>query len=157
MHDSPPYGGPYSNGMPPGGGPPGGIDRPAGFPQHHMPPQGFIPPEASGGMPAYMGGGFRPPPGVAPHLRLPPPGPLSAPQQQKRPGMAMSVTTQGTSTANQHSLAMHECHKSAGTLSSCCSSRRSYKQACNGLCTCYIYGKDNTCFLIWHHTVFGAI
>ena len=141
MHDSPPYGGPYSNGMPPGGGPPGGIDRPAGFPQHHMPPQGFIPPEASGGMPAYMGGGFRPPPGVAPHLRLPPPGPLSAPQQQKRPGMAMSVTTQEIPRANKHSLTMHEGHKLIGARSSRCSSRqRSYKQAYNGLWTCYIYG-----------------
>ncbi|KAL3159748.1 PSII 6.1 kDa protein [Trebouxia sp. C0009 RCD-2024] len=86
MHDSPPYGVPFPNGMPPGG-PPGGVDRPAGFlpGQHQMPPQGFIPPEASGGMPPYMGGGFRPP-GMPPHLRLPPPGPLPGPQQHKRPG-----------------------------------------------------------------------
>ena len=84
MQDSPPYAPPYPNGMPPGGPP---VDRPAAFPpgQHQMPPQGFIPPEASGG-PNYMGGSFRPP-GMPPHLRLPPPGPLPGAQQSKRPGM----------------------------------------------------------------------
>ena len=94
MHDSPPYGVPFANGMPPGG-PQGGVDRPSGFlpGQHQMPPQGFIPPEASGGMPAYMGGGFRPP-GMPPHLRLPPPGPLPGPQQHKRPGIAAVVPAQ---------------------------------------------------------------
>jgi len=88
MQDSPPYVPPYPNGMPPGG-PPG--DRPAGFPpgQHQMPPQGFIPPEASGAMPNYMGGGFRPP-GMPPHLRLPPPGPLPGALQNKRPGQIRS-------------------------------------------------------------------
>lgn len=85
MQDSPPFGPHYQNGMPPGGPP--GQDRTAGFPpgQHQMPPQGFIPPEASGGMPNYMGGGFRPP-GMPPHLRLPPPGPLPGNPQNKRPG-----------------------------------------------------------------------
>ena len=88
MQDSPPYVPPYPNGMPPVG-PPG--DRPAGFPpgQHQMPPQGFIPPEASGAMPNYMGGGFRPP-GMPPHLRLPPPGPLPGALQNKRPGKIRS-------------------------------------------------------------------
>ncbi len=88
MQDSPPYVPPYPNGMPPGG-PPG--DRPAGFPpgQHQMPPQGFIPPEASGAMPNYMGGGFRPP-GMPLHLRLPPPGPLPGALQNKRPGQILS-------------------------------------------------------------------
>ena len=88
MQDSPPYVPPYPNGMPPGG--PSG-DRPAGFPpgQHQMPPQGFIPPEASGAMPNYMVGGFRPP-GMPPHLRLPPPGPLPGALQNKRPGQILS-------------------------------------------------------------------
>ena len=112
MHDSPPYGVPFSNGMPPGGGPPGGIDRPASYlpGQHQMPPQGFIPPEASGGMPAYMGGGFRPP-GMPPHLRLPPPGPLSGTQQQKRPGMTALLTRPVIllSRADKHNLNVNPC------------------------------------------------
>lgn len=94
MQDSPPYGAPYPNGMPPGG-PPGGVDRPAGYPpgQHQLAPQGFIPPEASGSMPNYMAGGFRPP-GMPPHLRLPPPGPIPGSQQHKRPGIVRSPMQQ---------------------------------------------------------------
>ena len=97
MQDSPPYGPPYANG-PPGQPGPG---RTAGFPpgQHQMPgpgppppPPGYIPPEASGGIPGYMAGGFRPP-GMPPHLRLPPPGPLPGPSQPpKRQGGVGSCT-----------------------------------------------------------------
>lgn len=90
LQDSPPYGQPYPDGMPPGQQ---GQNRTMPFPpgQHQLPggpplPGGYIPPEASGGMPGFMGGGFRPP-GMPPNLRLPPPGPLSSPPpQHKRSG-----------------------------------------------------------------------
>lgn len=71
-------------------------------------------------MPGFMGGGFRPP-GMPPHLRLPPPGPLPGPlQPPKRPGKAPLVPDVKT------------CHLSV--VSACRSGLGAYKSLQGDLC-----------------------